>query len=184
MNLRKSIMGIALLAVTLSTAAVAGGSGPQSWFVEVPVEDVQPLVERVRVEEPERVCWDEEVERRVRRDGVGPSTSTVVGTIVGGAIGHNIASGRDRDAARIARAVIGAALGRDAAARNARSRRVVTTERRCETQYVSYEEERISGYRVTYRYEGRRFVTRTERDPGDTIRLRVQVRPIHYNDGH
>ncbi|MDZ7748720.1 MAG: glycine zipper 2TM domain-containing protein [Halofilum sp. (in: g-proteobacteria)] len=188
MNLRKSIAAVAL-AVALGTAgaAAAGGRGNDAtaYYVDAPVVGVEPVYQRVTVTTPREACWDEQVERVVRERGRGrgPSTSTVVGTILGGAIGNNIADGRDRATARIAGAVLGAAIGRDVGRHGARTRRVVSTERRCEVEQVTHTEERLDGYRVTYLHEGRRLVTHRDTDPGETIRLRVQVAPI-YNDGY
>jgi uncharacterized protein YcfJ len=40
-----------------------------------------------------------------------------------------------------------------------------------------YEEQRVVGYNVTYRYAGRNYHTVTDHHPGRTIRVRVDVRP-------
>lgn len=188
MNASRGIAAAALVAAlgAADPASAAGRGDDTAYYVDAPVVDVEPMVERIRVSTPREACWDEEVERvvRVRGRGRGPSTPTLVGTIVGGAIGNNIADGRDRATARIAGAVLGAAIGRDIGRGHARTRRVVTTERHCEVEHVTRTEERIGGYRVTYLHAGRRLVTYTETEPGETIRLRVQVAPIHYNGGY
>ena len=41
-----------------------------------------------------------------------------------------------------------------------------------------HEEERLAGYSVTYVYAGETYTTRRRRDPGDSIRVRVSVRPV------
>ena len=51
---------------------------------------------------------------------------------------------------------------------------------RCETRSEVREEERIDGYRVTYEYNGRVYTTRTKRDPGDELRVRVAVSPANH----
>jgi len=170
------IAGAALGAAVFTTSAVAGST--HAYYIEAPVVDVKPLIEIVQVKTPQEVCWNERVEHRVHDRRRGPATATIVGTILGGAIGHNIARGDDRRTARIAGAVLGGAIGRDTADRNARSRTVVSSERVCEVEHVTHEEERISGYRVTYLYDGRELMTRTSADPGETLRLRVSVSPI------
>ena len=48
---------------------------------------------------------------------------------------------------------------------------------RCETRYRDSYEERIDGYEVTYEYAGRRYLTQLPYDPGDRIRIRVDVTP-------
>jgi len=56
-----------------------------------------------------------------------------------------------------------------------------TTERRCEVEESYHEEERLTGYRVTYVYDGREFITRMDHNPGERIRIRVQASPLAYN---
>jgi uncharacterized protein YcfJ len=78
--------------------------------------------------------------------------------------------------------VIGAAIGRDQAEkRNAQYGSVGPTREytveRCETRYREEWQERVDGYRVTYIYNGRRQVTEMPYDPGDRIRVRVDVSP-------
>jgi uncharacterized protein YcfJ len=146
------------------------------------VVDVQPLMTRVRVNTPQRECWDE-VRHDDRGYGNGPRSSAggaLLGAVIGGVIGHQIGSGRGRDAATAAGVVIGAGLGhRQAERRNAGNvppPREYTVQR-CETRYQSSWEERIDAYRVTYVYNGRRQVTELPYKPGERIRVRVDVSP-------
>ena len=48
---------------------------------------------------------------------------------------------------------------------------------RCETRYREHREKQIDGYRVLYHYHGQRYVTEMPYDPGNRIRVRVDVRP-------
>jgi uncharacterized protein YcfJ len=48
----------------------------------------------------------------------------------------------------------------------------------CSTVYERIEEERLTGYDVSYAYGGQTYKTRMRRDPGSTVRVRVQVEPI------
>ncbi|HHQ13421.1 MAG TPA: hypothetical protein ENK16_00180 [Chromatiales bacterium] len=85
----------------------------------------------------------------------------------------------------VAGALLGASMGADAAHRNATTGPAYTSvEHRCKTEQVTHEEERADGYRVTYEYAGRHFTTHSPVDPGKTIRVRVQVEPVTYNDGY
>jgi len=185
MNMRK-LMTTAGLAGVLAVGAATARAGDRSgdaFYVNARVVDVQPDVRVVRVSTPDRVCWDEDVEHVVHDRRRGSNAPTVLGTLVGGAIGHNAARGHDRGAATFAGAALGALIGSDIGRQGrVEPRRVVTTERHCEVENHVHEEERITGYRVVYRYAGRTYVTHTDEDPGDTIRLRVHVAPIHYND--
>lgn len=144
------------------------------------VVDVEPLRTRVRVTTPVRECWDE---TRYDDRGNGPrsnASGALLGAVIGGVIGHQIGSGRGRDAATAAGAVIGAGIGhREAQRRNAGSYppgREYTVQR-CDTRYSDSYEERIDGYRVTYIYNGRRQVTQLPYNPGERIRVRVDVSP-------
>jgi uncharacterized protein YcfJ len=191
MKHKKIVLAVAVAGALSAAAATAGGRWDDDrYYVYARVTDVQPIVRTVQVATPREVCWEEKV-RNVhhasgRRDR--SFTPTVVGTIVGGVIGNQFGRGRGKDAATVAGALLGAAVGNDYARERAYERRggshvYYTTEERCEIDQVYHEEERIEGYRVSYRYQGRDFVTRTDTDPGDRIRVRVQVEPVAYNGG-
>lgn len=130
------------------------------------------------------------------------NASPLLGTIVGGAIGNRLgryAGSEARIGATIAGALIGTVIGNEAIAsnghvrdrfdrgsRNSRrhqrnpdhntrpSRRPV---QRCETRTITTTEDRISGYRVAYRYHGRVYHTNTDQHPGERIAIDVTVRP-------
>jgi len=143
------------------------------------VVDVEPLRRRIRVSEPVRECW-EEVDYRAD----GPLSSnhiggTLVGALIGGALGNQVGHGHGRQVARAAGAIIGGAIGHSASQQRQRERygdREYVYER-CDVRYRDSYEERIDGYEVTYEYAGRRYVTEMPYDPGDRIRIRVDVTP-------
>ncbi len=171
------------------------------------VVDVQPIMRRIRVTEPRRECYEETRYDDPRHDsrydarsqsvsrGPRPAAgSMILGGILGAAVGNQIGSGDGRRAATVAGALIGTALGHDAAARrdhrDARAYgddryydsrfdappRAYTVER-CDVRYQENWEERIEGYRVAYEYHGRRYETRLPYDPGERVRVRVDVFP-------
>ncbi len=145
------------------------------------VVDVEPIVRVVRISEPRRECWDEEVTRYRRHTSrrSGSYTPLVLGGIVGGVVGNQFSKGKRRDALTVAGALLGASVGRDVYRRH-RSVETpyVTTEHRCRVIDEYHEEERVEGYRVTYRYKGKTFVRRMDHDPGRRIRIRVAVTPV------
>ncbi len=139
---------------------------------------VEPLRRRVRVSEPVRECW-EEVEYASDRPAnhVG---GTLLGALVGGVIGNQVGSGRGRRVSRAAGAIIGGAVGNSVSRQRERERERYDDGRvieRCDVRYRDSYEERIDGYDVTYEYAGRRYLTRLPYDPGDRIRIRVDVSP-------
>ncbi len=145
------------------------------------VIDVEPIVRVVRVSEPRRECWDEEVTRHRRQASHrrGSYTPLVLGGIVGGVVGNQFSQGKRRDALTVAGALLGASVGRDLYRRHRTVEEpYVTTEQRCRVIDQYHEEERVEGYRVTYRYKGKTFVRRMDHDPGRRIRIRVAVTPV------
>lgn len=144
------------------------------------VVDVDPIVRQVRVETPRRECWDEVREvRSARYDDSHSKGGMVLGGIIGGVVGHQIGHGHGRDVATVAGTLIGAGIGHDIAAeRGARySEPREESVERCAVRYEHDYEERIEGYRVTYLYHGREYNTRLPYDPGERIRVRVDVEP-------
>lgn len=162
--------------------------GPVSDYDYARVIDVDPIVHRVRVSVPKRECWVETRYDEVQyTERTGPSRgsagSMILGGIIGAAVGNQIGRGDGRRAATVAGAVIGSAIGHDVGDRRAGGQRRVVTEsrpyeaERCEVRYDEEFEERIEGYRVTYVYNGRTQTTQLPYDPGDRIRVRVDVHP-------
>ncbi len=184
MNTR--IKAIAISTLLLGTAGNAladhdyrTANNDRAIYDRAKVISSQPMVNYVTVRTPVRECWEEmqyyTVDRRA--DGGG---GALVGAIIGGVLGHQVGSGRGNDAATVAGTLIGAAIGSDASRRNHtgyREERIARPVQRCETRYQSRREERIDGYRVTYRYHGQKYVTEMPYEPGKTIRVRVDVRP-------
>ncbi|MBT8067904.1 MAG: glycine zipper 2TM domain-containing protein [Gammaproteobacteria bacterium] len=139
----------------------------------------QPIINYVTVKTPVRECWEEmqyyTVDRRSRHNG-----GALVGAILGGVIGHQVGSGRGNDAATVAGTLIGAAIGNESSRKRHEGygeERIARPIERCETRFQSHQEERIDGYRVTYRYHGQKYSTVMPYDPGAKLRVRVDVRP-------
>ena len=149
------------------------------------VIDVDPIVRYVRVKTPHRVCWDEVRYDRPQRAHRGSTTgSTIVGGIIGGVIGRQFGGGNGRNAMTVVGTLVGSAIGHEKAERRNWNRNrdhyesVGRNVERCRTDYEYEERERIDGYRVTYLYNGRTYKTRTNRHPGEEIRVKVSVSPV------
>jgi len=187
----------ALLAIGISTPALADDhryarsvsvSGyANDYRQRAPVYDYarvvrsEPIVRYVTVKTPVRECWQETEYVAHRRPVPGAGASTFVGALIGGVVGHQFGSGRGNDAATVAGTLIGAAIGNDQAKRRyGADYRSVEYERpveRCATRITERTEERIDGYRVTYRYNGQNYMTDMPYDPGRELRIRVDIRP-------
>jgi uncharacterized protein YcfJ len=147
------------------------------------VVDSTPIYKTVRVTTPRQECWEEEVAITNRSDNhyrSGNGGGVIVGGLIGGAIGHSVGHRkRNKQVGTLVGAVLGATIGSAyASQRNAVQRTIYTIEERCEVIEETHTEERIVGYNVRYRYSNVTYSTRTDMDPGDTIKVRVAVTPI------
>jgi uncharacterized protein YcfJ len=173
-----------LMVVGLPGLALGGGHDGGDFTIEAPVTRVEPLVTMVDVKTPKEVCWTEPVYERTR--GHRSNTPVIVGGAIGGLVGAALGDGRrSRRGLAAVGALIGAGAGYQHSRRHAQPARTYVTEQRiCEIQHVTHQEERIDGYRVTYEYRGRTFVTHTATDPGVTIPVTVSVQPVTYNQAY
>lgn len=112
----------------------------------------------------------------------GRMVATVVGGVVGAVLGSKVGGGSGRYATSAIGTMVGGMAGReiyDAARRDRYERRGQVTV--CDPLPAGYPVSDRSGgvgaYDVTYEYGGRQYTTRTDYHPGDTIRVRVDVRP-------
>lgn len=159
-----------------STTVLAGGRSHDRYFDFAKVVGVEPIMEVVRVEDPREVCWTEQV-THTRPRGNRSVTPEILGVIIGGVVGNQFGSGRGKDLATVAGAALGGSIAHDRKIRRHGYGYDTYTEpvQRCEIRSEYYEEERIVGYDVAYRYNRKIYHTRMDRDPGDTIRVRVGV---------
>ena len=175
MNAKTRIATLALAAMLFGSNAWA--DRPQFDYAKVISAD--PIINYVTVKTPVRECWEETRYHTVDRHAGDRRASTFLGAVIGGVVGHQFGSGRGNDAATVAGTMIGAAIGNQ----SARERYGYDKERveypveRCATRYREHREERIDGYRVLYRYNGQKYLTEMPYDPGNRIRVRVDVRP-------
>ena len=153
------------LALALSIAAGPALAWHQSYASYGPIYDyarvtrVDRVVDRSRYPVNNEVCYDEPVSRYrpgttyYHRDTTGP---TVLGALVGGALGNQVGKGDGRKAATIAGAVVGGAIGNNS---SHDGRTYSETETRCRTVDNGYEERRVVGYDVEYRYRGETYMS-------------------------
>jgi uncharacterized protein YcfJ len=187
MSRSTQVLASAVALVLVSGAALADHAGDSydgqpdyssdSDFADV--VRVEPIRHQVRVSEPVRECWQE-----TRQSSEGPFAynhvgRTLFGSALGVAVGNQIGRGSGKDVARVAGALIGGAIGHNVSVDRQRQLggdRGRSYER-CDVRYRERFEERIDGYEVTYEYAGREYVTRMPHDPGERIRVRVDVTP-------
>lgn len=169
-----------LLVALLTVAATAAQAETYTDFARVK----SSVPEFERINRPRQECYNEVVETRVPapRPSAGNRDygGTVLGGIVGGVVGNQFGKGHGREAATAAGAVAGALIGgqydnRGDSRGSDRDEYEEREVRRC--RQVGNWESRVTGYRVTYEYAGRRYTTIVPSDPGRELRLRVSVEP-------
>lgn len=131
---------------------------------------VEPIVEYVFVEVPVRDCRPGNT---VYYESNNSGPGMILGGVIGGAIGHDIARNSGSDVAVVAGTVLGAMIGHDIG----HGRTTVVSEPRvhCETRMSRHKERHVVGYRVKYRYSNRVYHTRTDHDPGARIQITLSL---------
>ncbi len=188
-QVRRLVAAAALsLAAGLPAGAWANGAPSERYTQYADVVEVTPLYRTVTVSIPREECYEEiqriryEPEPRRHR---GTAARTVAGGVIGGVIGRQFGDGDGRDAMTVLGTLIGAAVGHDSArarheaayAATPRRARYRTVER-CEIREELRTERELDGYQVTYEYMGREFTTLTESHPGSRIAIEVELTPL------
>ncbi len=173
----KRILSVAIISLAGFSASVLATTS----YYEAEVLESIPVYRTVEISIPHQECWNEEVVRNERRyNDHRSNTSGLLGAVIGGALGNAV--GHNKSNKRIG-AVVGALLGnsiaRDISSQSNRDsvRRIELVER-CETAYDFREEQKLVGYDVLYGYNGQEYSVRMSRDPGASVRIRVNVEPV------
>lgn len=176
-NLKKQVtMGLAIS--LFGSGLYASAASAAITYHEADVLSSTPIYRTVEVSTPRQECWQEEVVRESRSQ-YRSHTPEILGAVIGGAIGNAVGHHKSNQrVGAVVGAVLGSSVARDISHAN-RSRDVYyETVERCDTVYDTYQEERLVGYDVVYLYNNAEYTIRTQRDPGATIRVRVNVEPV------
>lgn len=176
-SILKSVMKGGML--ILSLLALSSAVSAQQSYEMVAVVSAQPVYQLAQIETPQERCVEERVlVDRAKRQSSG--TPIIVSTIIGGAIGNAV--GNNKSSKRVGAvlgAVLGNSVGRDIARQSQSSdTRQYQIVERCETVFVSHEEERLLGYDVIYLFNEKQYSVRMAQDPGSQMKVRVDVQPI------
>jgi uncharacterized protein YcfJ len=136
--------------------------------------DSAPVVASVpvyqTVSEPQQQCWTESVTSYEERHSPG---GAILGGLTGGLIGNTIGRGNGRAASTAFGAVIGALVGDHLANRDNGAVAVTRPIQRCQT--VQSYRQVLTGYQVTYNYNGRNSTVVLPYDPGPRVPIEVGV---------
>lgn len=135
---------------------------------------VTPQVERVN--RPHQECRTEyvQVQQPAPQRGVG---GAIIGGLIGGLAGNQIGGGTGRSVATAAGAIAGAVTGDRIDNANTPNGGQVAEQQVKQCRMVDGWEERNAGYQVTYEYRGRNYTDVMAYDPGERIKLHVNVQP-------
>lgn len=115
----------------------------------------------------------------------GRTMATVIGGVLGAAIGSQVGGGSARYATSAIGSMVGGMAGRQVYESTRRTPTPSGTVTVCDPVPVNsgtygantYNAGGVNAYDVTYEYGGRQYTTRTNYNPGNQIRVRVDVRP-------
>ena len=157
-----AVGGIAM--VVLGTGAVTGYKALQKPdFAEV--ISTKEIVETVVT--PHERCEDVVVRHQAPVKDENRIAGSVVGGLAGGLLGSAVGGGNGNTLATVAGAAAGGYAGNQVQ-KNMQEKDVVTsTERRCKT--VNEKSQKVVGYNVTYRLDGKEGVTKMSFKPGPTL---------------
>lgn len=180
--LTQTLTGVVTFCVLTSTSpafAEHDTSSVNSYYTYGEVITAEPIIRRTvetyPIEECRPVSHRRVVHRNHHNNHLLPS---LFGGLVGGALGHQFGGGRGKTAFTVVGALAGASIASNSAHRHQDQYTDYVTSRRCTVKQEVREIERVEGYFVTYRYQGREFTRTTEEHPGSRIRLRVNVTPV------
>lgn len=180
MNKTLSTISIAILAGLSASVANAGNYyNEHSYSDTAKVTHVQPVYKTVRVSTPERECWNEprHYKKHYRQSQHNSYTPAIAGGIIGGVIGNQFGGGSGKKALTVAGALLGGSLGNDYNNHTKHYRDDGYRGEQCRVTNRYRQEQRIDGYRVTYRYNGKSYTTHMDHDPGRRIPVNVSVTP-------
>ena len=173
------ILAICILTSIRPVFAAHATSGNNSYYTYGEVITAEPIIRRTVESIPHEKCRPVRQQRVIRRNHRHSNVlPTLLGSLVGGVIGHQFGGGRGKKVLTVAGALAGASIASNAAHSQEYDHTDHASRQRCTVTEEVREVERIEGYFVTYRYQGREFTRTTVNHPGSRIRLRVKVNPV------
>lgn len=172
-------LATAVCGLLISAPAVHADHDRFSDYDYAKVVRAVPIYRTVRVSAPREECFEEPVTERTVYRGHSDPGAVLVGALIGGAIGHQFGKGHGKDAATAAGVLLGAHHGAAHAYHGGRVVERTVYETSCHTVREARYEQRLDGYDVTYKYQGRLYHTRTPHHPGKRIKVRADVEPVY-----
>jgi len=175
----KRMITISALAaiVTLSSPSVFAGKSHYKndnyrYQDSARVTHVEPIYKYGRTATPYKNCRDQysNGQNRYYRNNYTP-------VIVGGVIGNQFGDGNAKIATTLVGTVIGGVIAHKLDYNN-QSYYGYQDQSDCLINRRHHNKQKIDGYRVTYKYQGKKFTTIMDHHPGKRIPISVSVRPL------
>jgi uncharacterized protein YcfJ len=152
----------------LLLSALAAPAFATDYMDSAPVVSSVPLYQSVN--QPQQQCWAESVTSYEEHRSPG---GVILGGIAGGVLGNTIGRGNGRAASTAVGAIVGALVGDHIANRDNSPVAVTRPVQRCQT--VDNYRQVLTGYQVTYNYNGRNTTVVLPYDPGPRVPVSVGV---------
>lgn len=157
-----------MLRAFLITSLLAFGAfaGQYSYSEQIRVTHSEPIYENVTKRVPQRLCEPQRLPGSYAPGYPGDNDvglDTVIGAVVGVALGNQVSKGHGRQVAKVLGGIAGAAIANDMRHRPHHD----YEQQRCETRYRVVTERVITGYRNVARYHGEKIV-------------KISNRPLRY----
>lgn len=157
-----------VVAGAVAVTALGGVAGYKALHPEPEFADVlavTPVTETTKT--PRQVCHDVVVNEQAPVKDPNRIAGTAIGAVAGGLLGHQIGGGTGRTLATVGGAAVGGYAGNQVQKNMQEKDVVTTTERQCRT--VNETTQKLVGYDVTYRLDGKESVVRTSFKPDARI---------------
>ena len=151
-------------AAVLSVGAVAGYkamTGP-SYAEVINVAEVKEVVHT-----PERECGEVAVTHKKAAEDQHRIAGTLIGGVLGGVLGHQVGGGNGKTLATVAGAAAGGYAGNQVQKNMQDKDTYTTNEERCKT--VNVRQQKVVGYDVKYKLDGKEGMVRMDHRPEDRI---------------
>jgi uncharacterized protein YcfJ len=152
----------------LAAPAFASDYGATDYTDSAQVVSSVPIYQTIN--QPQQQCWTESVTSYEEQRSPG---GLIVGGLTGGLVGNAIGRGSSRAASTVVGAIIGAAVGDQLANRERNAVLVSRPIQHCQT--VDSFHQILTGYQVTYDYNGRYSTVMLPYNPGNRVPLEITV---------
>lgn len=162
---KSMLIGSVFGAVAVTAGGAIGGYQMMKGDDYAEVVGVQPVTETIRT--PREECHDETVTRQRPVKDQHRIAGTAIGAVIGGVLGNQVGGGSGKKVATVAGAAAGGYAGNKVQENMQQGDTYTTTERVCNT--VTDTHEKVVGYDVTYKLDGKTGTVRMDQEPGERI---------------